>query len=189
MRRRDREVQVGEPAFGGDAACEEADFLTRYAAKVYLVHRRDAFRASKVVQQRVFNNPKIEVVWNTVVDAIAGKDGLMTHARLRDVNTGASRELAATGVFIFIGFKPNTGVIEGHIEHDAGGYLITDANMETSIRGLFAAGDVRAQLTRQVTTAVGDATTAAIAVEKYLTARKSGAPAPAPVAMLARRDG
>lgn len=174
---------------GGDAACEEADFLTRYAAKVYLVHRRDAFRASKVVQQRVFNNPKIEVVWNTVVEEIAGKDGLMTHARLRDVNTGAARELDATGIFIFIGFKPNTGVIEGHIEHDAGGYLVTDANMETSIRGLFAAGDVRAQLTRQVTTAVGDATTAAIAVEKYLTARKTGAPAPAPVAMLARREG
>ena len=103
---------------GGDAACEEADFLTRYAAKVYLVHRRDAFRASKVVQQRVFNNPKIEVIWNTVVDEIAGKDGLMTHARLRDVNTGAARELAATGIFIFIGFKPNTGVIDGHVEKE-----------------------------------------------------------------------
>jgi len=165
---------------GGDAACEEADFLTRYAAKVYLVHRRGEFRASKIVQQRVAKNPKIEVIWHHVVDEIAGADGLMTHARIRDVRSNASRELVATGIFIFIGFKPNTGVIEGHVEHDAGGYLITDANMETSIRGLFAAGDVRAQLTRQVTTAVGDATTAAIAVEKYLTARKNGNPAPSP---------
>jgi thioredoxin reductase (NADPH) len=154
---------------GGDAACEEADFLTRYAAKVYLVHRRDAFRASKIVQQRVFANPKIEVVWNTVVEEIHGDDtGLMTHARVRDVQTGVVRSIDSTGIFIFIGFTPNTGIIEGHVQHDSAGYLITDATMQTSIPGLFAAGDVRAQLTRQVTTAVGDATTAAIAVEKYL---------------------
>lgn len=171
---------------GGDAACEEADFLTRYAAKVYIVHRKGEFRASKLVQSRVFKNPKIEVIWDTVVDAIVGADTLMTHAKIRNINTGEIRDLTATGIFIFIGFKPNTGIIEGHVQHDASGYLITDANMETSIRGLFAAGDVRAQLTRQVTTAVGDATTAAIAVEKFLTARKNGNPAPAPMPMLAR---
>ncbi len=169
---------------GGDAACEEADFLTRYAEKVYLVHRRDSFRASKIVQQRVFANPKIEVIWDTVVEEIAGKDGLMTHARIRHTKSGAARDLVATGIFIFVGFKPNTGIIRGHVEHDASGYLITDANMQTSVPGLFAAGDVRAQLTRQVTTAVGDATTAAIAVEKYLTARKNGHAAPAPQPML-----
>lgn len=169
---------------GGDAACEEADFLTRYAEKVYLVHRRDSFRASKIVQQRVFANPKIEVVWNTVVDEVVGKDGLMTHARVRSVETGAASDLTATGIFIFIGFTPNTGIIKEHVEHDASGYLVTDANMQTSVPGLFAAGDVRAQLTRQVTTAVGDATTAAIAVEKFLTARQNGQPAPAPVPML-----
>ena len=169
---------------GGDAACEEADFLTRYAAKVYLVHRRDSFRASKIVQQRLFANPKIEVIWNTVVDEIAGQDTLMTHARLRNLITGDSRDLAATGIFIFVGFTPNTGVIDGHVEHDAAGYLLTDSNMQTSIPGLFAAGDVRVQLTRQVTTAVGDATTAAIAVEKFLTARKNGHPAPPPLPML-----
>lgn len=169
---------------GGDAACEEADFLTRYAEKVYLVHRRDSFRASKIVQQRVFANPKIEVVWNTVVDEVVGKDGLMTHARVRSVETGAASDLTATGIFIFIGFTPNTGIIKEHVEHDASGYLVTDANMQTSVPGLFAAGDVRAQLTRQVTTAVGDATTAAIAVEKFLTARRNGQPAPAPVPML-----
>ncbi len=169
---------------GGDAACEEADFLTRYAEKVYLVHRRDSFRASKIVQQRVFANPKIEVVWNTVVDEVVGRDGLMTHARVRSVETGAASDLTATGIFIFIGFTPNTGIIKEHVEHDASGYLVTDANMQTSVPGLFAAGDVRAQLTRQVTTAVGDATTAAIAVEKFLTARRNGQPAPAPVPML-----
>lgn len=161
---------------GGDAACEEADFLTRYAEKVYLIHRRDTFRASKIVQQRLFANPKIEVIYDTVVEEIAGENGLMTHLNLRNIKTNEARTLAATGIFIFVGFKPNTGVIDGHIEHDAAGYLLTDTNMQTSIPGLFAAGDVRVQLTRQVTTAVGDATTAAIAVEKYLTARKNGHP-------------
>lgn len=156
---------------GGDAACEEADFLTRYAARVYLVHRRDSFRASKIIQQRVFANPKIEVIWNAVVEEIHGDDtGLMTHASLRDVKTGEAHRLDATGIFIFIGFTPNTGIIEGHVNHDSAGYLFTDSSMQTSIPGLFAAGDVRAQLTRQVTTAVGDATTAAVAAEKYLAA-------------------
>ncbi len=163
---------------GGDAACEEADFLTRYAEKVYLVHRRDAFRASKIVQQRVFANPKIEIIWDTVVEEIVGgTDGLMTHARIRNRATGTTSDLTATGIFIFIGFTPNTGMIEGHVEHDSAGYLITDSTMATSIPGLFAAGDVRAQLTRQVTTAVGDATTAAIAAEKYLVALKDRQPA------------
>jgi thioredoxin reductase (NADPH) len=174
---------------GGDAACEEADFLTRYADKVWLIHRRDEFRASKIVQQRLFANPKIEVIWDTVVEEIAGADGLMTHASIRHTKTGARRDLPSTGIFIFVGFTPNTGVIDGHIEHDAAGYLLTDANMQTSVPGLFAAGDVRVQLTRQVTTAVGDATTAAIAVEKYLTARKNGHAAPAPMPMLMRKAG
>ncbi|MHB1299131.1 MAG: NAD(P)/FAD-dependent oxidoreductase [Gemmatimonadaceae bacterium] len=172
---------------GGDAALEEADFLTRYAGKVYLVHRRDEFRASKIIQQRVFANPKIEIVYDTVVEEIVGADGLMTHAVVRNVVTEAVSTMVATGIFIFIGFKPNTGIIDGHVEHDASGYLLTDANMQTSMPGLFAAGDVRAQLTRQVTTAVGDATTAAVAVEKFLTARKNGQPSPAPQPMLAGR--
>lgn len=172
---------------GGDAACEEADFLTRYAEKVYLVHRRDTFRASKIVQQRVFNNPKIEIIYDTVVDEVVGKDGLMTHAKIRHVMTGAARDLIATGIFIFVGFKPNTGILKDHVEHDASGYLITDSQMETSVPGLFAAGDIRAQLTRQVTTAVGDATTAAIAVEKFLTARKNAQPSPAAPPMLGAR--
>lgn len=156
---------------GGDAACEEADYLTRFASKVYLIHRRNEFRASRIVQQRVFANPKIEVIWDTVVDAIHGDEkGLVDHLALRHVGSGATSTLAVTGVFVFIGFKPNTGIIADHVDHDASGYVITDWNMQTSIPGLFAAGDVRVQLTRQVTTAVGDATTAAVAAEKYLTA-------------------
>jgi thioredoxin reductase (NADPH) len=160
---------------GGDAATEEADFLTRYADKVYLIHRRDTLRSSKILQKRLFENPKIEVIWDTVVDEIVGDDqGLVQTLKLRNVRTGAERDLASTGVFIFVGFRPNTGILVDHVRHDEMGYLITDANMETSIPGLFAAGDVRSQLTRQVTTAVGDATTAAIAVEKYLKALADG---------------
>src|SRR6266550_1434810 len=164
---------------GGDAAVEEADFLTRYADKVILVHRRDELRASKLLQKRFIENPKSEIIWNKVVDRIDGDaKGLVTSIQLRDVNTHVLTPLDVTGVFIFIGFRPNTGIIAGHVDHDEMGYLRTDMNMETSIPGLFAAGDVRAQLTRQVTTAAGDATTAAIAVEKYLTALRSGSSEP-----------
>jgi thioredoxin reductase (NADPH) len=162
---------------GGDAATEEADFLTRYAEKVYLIHRRDELRASKILQERLFANPKVEVIWNTVVDEVQGDgQGLVHNLRLRDVVTDDARDLAVTGMFVFVGFRPNTGIVAEHVEHDDMGYFRTDANMETSVRGLFAAGDVRSQLTRQVTTAVGDATTAAIAVEKYLKARADGHP-------------
>jgi thioredoxin reductase (NADPH) len=156
---------------GGDAATEEADFLTRYADKVYLIHRRDELRASRILQQRVFENPKIELVWNTTIERIEG-DAVhgVRNLRLRDARTGEERDLAATGIFVFVGFRPNTGVIDGHFEHDAMGYVVTDTNMMTSIPGLFAAGDLRSQLVRQVTTAVGDATTAAIAAEKLLKA-------------------
>lgn len=164
---------------GGDAATEEADFLTRYAKKVYLIHRRDQLRASKILQQRAFQNPKIEPIWNTEVERIeADGNGLVHNLKLRNNQTNGHRDLAATGVFIFIGFRPNTGIIDGHVEHDEMGYLRTDENMQTSIKGLFAAGDVRAQLTRQVTTAVGDATTAAIAAEKYLAGLRDGNPEP-----------
>lgn len=162
---------------GGDAATEEADFLTRYAEKVYLIHRRGELRASKILQQRLFANPKVEVIWNSAVEEVEGDaQGLVTNLKLRDLLTNQPRDLTATGLFVFVGFRPNTGIIDGHVDHDEMGYLRTDANMHTSIRGLFAAGDVRAQLTRQVTTAVGDATTAAIAAEKYLKALADGNP-------------
>src|SRR3954462_2249645 len=162
---------------GGDAAAEEADFLTRYANKVYLIHRRDELRASKILQRRLFENTKIEPIWNTVVERVdADGNGLVARLRLRNLDDNSARDLAVTGMFVFIGFRPNTGIIDGHVDHDAMGYLRTDENMQTTIPGLFAAGDVRAQLTRQVTTAVGDATTAAIAAEKYLKALRDGDP-------------
>jgi thioredoxin reductase (NADPH) len=160
---------------GGDAAVEEADYLTRYAEKVYVIHRRDAFRASKLLQERLFANPKIEVVWNTVVTEIVGDERGVKELRLESTADGSTSSLAVTGVFIFIGFVPNSGLVTEHFEHDPSGYIVTDDRMMTSIPGLFAAGDLRVQLTRQITTAVGDATTAAIAVEKYLTERKTAA--------------
>jgi thioredoxin reductase (NADPH) len=162
---------------GGDAAVEEGAFLTRYAEKVHVIHRRDEFRASKILQDRLLANPKVEVIWDTVVEGIDADDkGLVKALQLHNVRSNTRSTLSATGVFIFIGFKPNTGLIEGHVDHDEQGYLLTDSNMQTSIPGLFAAGDLRAQLARQVTTAAGDATTAAIAVEKFLTAKKHNSP-------------
>lgn len=161
---------------GGDAAVEEADFLTRYASKVYLIHRRDELRASKILQKRLFENEKVEVIWDTVVEKAEGDATGLTSLKLNNVKEGTHSELKVTGLFVFVGFRPNTGIVVDHVDHDEMGYIKTDQNMHTTVRGLFAAGDLRSQLTRQVTTAVGDATTAAIAVEKYLKALKDGTP-------------
>lgn len=160
---------------GGDAAVEEGDYLTRYAEKVYIIHRRDEFRASPIIQKRAFSNPKIEVIWNKAVEEIEGDDNQVKNLRLKDTVTGKGSALEVGGVFVFIGFRPNSDLVKGHFDHDAGGYIITDDRMMTSIPGLFAAGDLRVQLTRQITTAVGDATTAAIAVEKYLAEKRDAA--------------
>jgi len=157
---------------GGDAAAEEADYLTKYAAKVYIVHRRDELRASQILQNRVFSNPKIEVIWNKVVEAIEGEGPGVSGLRLKDTLNGDISTLPVTGVFVFIGFRPNSDLIKGHFDHDEQGYVKTDWQMRTSIEGLWAAGDLRVQLTRQITTAVGDGTTAAISVEKFLSERK-----------------
>jgi len=156
---------------GGDAAVEEADYLTKYASKVYIVHRRDEFRASKLLQQRVFDNPKIEVIWNKVVTSIEGGPQGVNGLALEDTVSGEASTLPVGGVFVFIGFTPNSWLIKDHYEHDEAGYVITDSSMQTSVPGLFAAGDLRVQVTRQITTAVGDATTAVIAIEKYLKER------------------
>ena len=134
------------------------------------MHRRDELRASKILQERAFANPKIEVVWNKKVLEIVGREKSVDHLALEDTVTAKHSRLKVGGVFIFIGFTPNSNLVEGHFKHDAAGYFVTDERMMTSIPGLFVAGDVRSQLTRQITTAVGDATTAAIAVEKYLAA-------------------
>lgn len=165
-------------AGGGDAATEEADFLTRYAEKVYLIHRRDELRSSKILQKRLFENPKVEIIWDTIVERAEGDASGLTTLKLHNVKTDERKDLKATGLFVFVGFRPNTGIIADHIQHDDMGYIVTDQNMQTSIRGLFAAGDLRSQLTRQVTTAVGDATTALIAAEKYLKALRDGEQVP-----------
>src|SRR3989442_1527474 len=156
---------------GGDAAVEEADYLTRYATKVYIVHRRDQLRASKILQERAFGNPKIEMIWNKQVDEIKGTERGIHHLELADTETGDRSILVVGGVFIFIGFKPNTGLVEGHPKHDAGGYFINDDRMMTSIPGLFAAGDVGSPLQRQITTAAAGATPAALAAAKNLAPR------------------
>jgi thioredoxin reductase (NADPH) len=153
---------------GGDAAVEEGTFLTKYASKVYLIHRRDQLRAQKILQDRLFANPKVEVIWNTVVEEILG-DASVTGLRLRNVKTGQVSTLEVGGVFIFIGFRPNSHIVKDPaVQIDTGGHIITNQLMETGVPGIYAAGDIRAQLARQVTTAVGDATTAAIAAEKYI---------------------
>lgn len=152
---------------GGDAAVEEALYLTRFVEKVYLVHRRDALRATKIVQDRVFNNPKIEVVWNSVVEELQG-DELLERVVVRNVKDGRKTEIAVNGIFIYIGFLPNTGFLAGQIRLNESGYVVTDDRMETSVPGVFAAGDCREKLLRQVVTATGDGATAAFAVEKYL---------------------
>jgi thioredoxin reductase (NADPH) len=158
---------------GGDAAVEEADYLTRYASKVYIIHRRNELRASRLLQERAFANPKIEVLWNQRVLELKGEPTGLKELVLEDTVSAERSTLAATGCFVFIGFTPNSGLVKDHVDHDPAGYIRTDDRMMTSIPGLFAAGDLRVQLTRQITTAVGDATTAAIAVEKYLTERRS----------------
>lgn len=159
---------------GGDSAVEESVFLTRYAEKVHVIHRRDEFRAQQVLQDRLFANDRIEVIWDTVVEEIHGDESGVTHLSLRDVETGQEEELEVTGVFIFIGFVPNSHLLDFHAEHDEGGYLVTDEHMRSSVPGLFVAGDVRSQLVRQITTAVGDATTAIFAAEAYLEEQEEG---------------
>jgi thioredoxin reductase (NADPH) len=153
---------------GGDAAVEEGTYLTKFATKVYIIHRRDELRAAKIIQQRAFDNPKVEFIWNTVVDSIHGDDRKVSHLSLRDVNSGEKRTLEVGAIFPYIGFKPNSTITREKLKTDDNGYIITDFKMETSVPGIFACGDVRAQLVRQVTNAVGDGTTAAVAAEKYI---------------------
>jgi len=155
---------------GGDSAMEEANFLTRFAEKVYLVHRRDAFRASKVMQERTFANPKIEIVWNTAVDEILGVDvGHVTGVRLKDTVTGALRELPLDGVFAAIGHEPNTALFKGVLDLDEKNYIRTiPGSTRTNVDGVFAAGDVQDAKYRQAISAAGTGCMAALEVEKFL---------------------
>jgi thioredoxin reductase (NADPH) len=152
---------------GGDSAVEEATFLTRYGEKVYIIHRRDEWRAQKLLQERALNNPKIVPVWNTVVEEIGGKDKV-EWLRLRDVNTNEESRVEVGGVFIYVGFMPNSQVFGPEFHKDAQGFVITDDKMETPVPGVYVAGDVRSQYVRQISNAVGDATTAAVAATRYI---------------------
>ncbi|MBN1676766.1 MAG: thioredoxin-disulfide reductase [Kiritimatiellae bacterium] len=164
---RDKDVLV---IGGGDSAIEEASFLTRFAAKVTIVHRRDALRASKFMQQKAFDNPKIEVAWDSVVEEVldvASKQ--VTGARLRNVKTGAEQILPCQGFFLAIGHTPNTAVFKGQLDMDEKGYLSTKpGSTATSVAGVFAAGDVQDHRYRQAITAAGSGCMAALDAEAYL---------------------
>jgi thioredoxin reductase (NADPH) len=154
---------------GGDSACEEATYLTHFASKVNLVHRRDQLRASKIMADRAFSNPKIQLIWDTVVTDIldASKDKV-TGVQLKNVKTGKTSELAASGVFVAIGHTPSTGLFKRQIEMAEGGYIVCKKGTYTSVPGVFAAGDCVDRVYRQAVTAAGTGCAAAIDAERYL---------------------
>ncbi|MFH1241522.1 MAG: thioredoxin-disulfide reductase [Pseudomonadota bacterium] len=161
---RDHQVAV---IGGGDTAVEESIYLTRFASKVYLIHRRDELRAIKLLQDRAMAEKKITVIWDTVATKIVGETGV-EGVDLRNVKTGEESHLAVHGVFVFIGYVPNNDLVKGLLELDELGFVLTDDKMETSVPGVFAAGDIRSKLLRQISTAVGDGATAAFAAERYV---------------------
>jgi thioredoxin reductase (NADPH) len=154
---------------GGDSAMEEAIYLTRFASKVTVIHRRDTLRASKIMQDKAFANPKIEFMWDSDVakvnDVVKGE---VTSLTVRNLKTGALTDLAVDGLFIAIGHTPNTGLFKGQLELDANGYIVTHAGSKTSVPGVFAAGDVQDHVYRQAITAAGSGCMAAIDAERYL---------------------
>lgn len=154
---------------GGDSAVEEGAFLTRYASKVYIVHRRDRLRASQILQDRAMKNAKISFIWDTVVEEIIGEEGKgVSLAQLRHVQTGKTQTLPTDGVFIAIGHSPNTKLFEGQLKLDEQGYLVTDSRMHTSTEGVFACGDCQDYIFRQAITAAGTGCMAAIEAEKFI---------------------
>jgi thioredoxin reductase (NADPH) len=159
---------------GGDSAIEEAMFLTKFADKVTVVHRRKELRASKIMQDRAFANPKIDWRWNSVVEEVLG-EGRVTALRLRDVETGATSDLEVTGAFVAIGHSPNTKLFQGQLDLDENGYILTrGTSSRTSVEGVFAAGDVQDHVYRQAVTAAGSGCMAALDAERYLEALAHG---------------
>jgi thioredoxin reductase (NADPH) len=152
---------------GGDTAAEEAVFLTKFAKKVYLVHRRDELRARGVLAERVLGNEKIEVLWSQVPLAITGENGVEA-MRLQRVEDLSEYDLAVQGAFIFVGTDPNTQALHGAVETDSWGFIVTDQDQRTSLSGVFAAGDCCSKLLRQIVTAAGEGATAAYAAQRYL---------------------
>jgi len=161
---KDKEVAV---AGGGDTALEEAIFLTRFVKKVTVIHRRNALRGTKILQERAFANKKIEFVWDAVISEISG-DARVSAVKVKDVKTGAEKNLSCDGVFIFVGYAPNTAFLKDLLPLDESGYIIADENCLTSKVGIFACGDCRKKLLRQVVTAAGDGATAAFACQHFL---------------------
>jgi thioredoxin reductase (NADPH) len=158
-------------AGGGDSALEEALFLTRFASKVTVVHRRDELRASKIMRERAFKNPKIEFRWNSVITGILG-DTKVSGIELRDTVTGAESELGVTGLFVAIGHEPNSSLFKGQLELEANGYVRTfDGTTRTSVDGVFAAGDVQDHYYRQAITSAGSGCMASIDAERWLEER------------------
>ncbi len=158
---------------GGNSAVEEAIFLTNFATKVTVVHRRDSFRAEKIMQDRLFNNPKISVIWDSALEEVTGDQKGVTGAKVRNLKTGAVTELKADGVFVAIGHKPSTDLFKGQIDIDAEGYIVTKPDStETNIPGVFAAGDVKDKKFRQAVTAAGMGCMAALEADKYIAARE-----------------
>ena len=152
---------------GGDSAVEEATFLTRYGEKVYIIHRRDEWRAQKLLQERALNNPKIVPIWNAVIEEIGGNSKVEL-IKLRDAKTGEEQQIEVGGVFVYVGFMPNSQIFGPDFEKDDSGFVMTDEKMETRTPGVYVAGDVRSQYVRQISNAVGDATTAAVAATRYI---------------------
>jgi len=152
---------------GGDTALEEAMFLTRYASRVFLVHRRSEFRGTKLLQERIAAEPKIEPVLDAVVERIEGKDGV-TGLEVKNLKSGVMSHIAVEGAFIFVGTTPNTEFLRGFLTLDAKGFIETTQNLETTIPGVFAAGDVRAKVLRQISTAVGEGALAATMADHYM---------------------
>ena len=161
---RDRVVAV---VGGGDSAMDESIYLTRFANKVFVIHRRNQLRAEKILQERAFSNPKISFIWDTEVQSIEG-DRKVELLKLKNVKTGEISELKVDGIFIYIGSTPNSSMVKDLVELDKNGFIITDNCMKTSVPGLFAAGDVRNTNFRQLATAIGDGAIAANSAERYL---------------------
>ena len=156
---------------GGNTAVEEAIFLTNFATKVTIVHRRDSFRAEKVMQERLFSNPKIEVIWNSTLEEVVGDGKGVTGVKIRDVNTNQVTDLKTEGVFIAVGHKPATDIFKGQVNIDADGYIVTKPDSTaTNIQGVFAAGDVKDKVFRQAVTAAGMGCMAALEADKYIAA-------------------
>jgi len=174
---------------GGDSAAEESLYLAKLAKQVYIVHRRDALRAGMLLQQRIREECKIEVLWNSIPIAVNSDDSGVRSVAIESTQTGEKREVATDGVFIFIGFNPNNQLVPPDIHLDSNGYVITDHKCETNVPGMFAIGDLREKYARQIITAAADGATAALAAAHYVENKKAAAACEAPAGLFSETTG